>query len=599
CDGSALQIGGIARAGAQVANPLTGKVDEIRISSVLRVPPKDAPAAPVAPDGDTRLLMHLDEGRGAPEALSFGPAPEPDPPAMFEEQGTCYAVYDFLERFCGVRWFNPTDFGTDYPSTKTLVVQGAEVRRAPFFRFRQVHPAGLRYDSGTGLWHVDSDGYRRYDEAAYAELHKKWPSAGAYTRAKRRQMDAFLCRMRAGGEASAVNHSFYGYYDRFLKTNPDWFAKGYEGRSPQLCCTHPEVIRQVVQDARDFFDGKPVPSLPGFLAPGSDYFPLEPMDNSRYCQCDRCKPWIRERESYTGWSSGVHSDYIFQFVNEVARQVRQTHPNKWVAILAYHSHTAVPQRVKIEPNVIVHFCFACNRLFYDRLEYENELRLFNEWVTREKGRPLYLWLYYTFPTEIAWHSKGAWHAFPGYFVHTLDRQFKMFHQHGLRGMFHCGYGQEVEAYVTLRLMDDPTLDAEALLDEYFSRLYGAAAKPLKEFYLKVEDAYSTPARYPPEFFVKCHEKGQPGHQTEEIAWGHLGTPKLMDELGKLMASAKDLAKSDLEKARVRLFEKAVWDYLVESRRKYDARAAEREQRKAFEPKREAMRQAAPPKVRVP
>ncbi|MBM4086746.1 MAG: LamG domain-containing protein, partial [Planctomycetes bacterium] len=62
CDGSALQIGGIARAGAQVANPLTGKVDEIRISSVLRVPPKDAPAAPVAPDGDTRLLMHLDEG---------------------------------------------------------------------------------------------------------------------------------------------------------------------------------------------------------------------------------------------------------------------------------------------------------------------------------------------------------------------------------------------------------------------------------------------------------------------------------------------------------------------------------------------------------
>jgi len=43
----------------------------------------------------------------------------------------------------------------------------------------------------------------------------------------------------------------------------------------------------------------------------------------------------------------------------------------------------------------------------------------------------------------------------------------------------------------------------------------------------------------------------------------------------------------------------VWDYLVEGRRKYDARAVEREQRKAFEPKREAMRQAAPPKVRVP
>ena len=36
-------------------------------------------------------------------------------PGMWDEQGTMYAVYDFLERFCGVRWFNHTEVGTVCP----------------------------------------------------------------------------------------------------------------------------------------------------------------------------------------------------------------------------------------------------------------------------------------------------------------------------------------------------------------------------------------------------------------------------------------------------------------------------------------------------
>ena len=29
-------------------------------------------------------------------------------PGIWDDQGTMYAVYDFLERLCNVRWFTPT-----------------------------------------------------------------------------------------------------------------------------------------------------------------------------------------------------------------------------------------------------------------------------------------------------------------------------------------------------------------------------------------------------------------------------------------------------------------------------------------------------------
>ena len=50
-------------------------------------------------------------------------------PGIWDEQGTMYAVYDFLERYCNVRWFTPTEFGTDCPRQATLSVTGSELQR--------------------------------------------------------------------------------------------------------------------------------------------------------------------------------------------------------------------------------------------------------------------------------------------------------------------------------------------------------------------------------------------------------------------------------------------------------------------------------------
>jgi hypothetical protein len=164
---------------------------------------------------------------------------------------------------------------------------------------------------------------------------------------------------------------------------------------------------------------------------------------------------------------------------------------------------------------------------------------------------------------------GKFQAFPGFFAHSIGEQFDLFQKHGYTGVFHCGYGQEVEAYVTYRLMDDPKLRVDALLEEYFTRLYGPAAGPLREFYETVERTYGNPASYAEN--IATGKAEQHHHQTEEMAWKYLGTEERMAQLGKLMAQAQALAQTPEQQQRVELFRLGVWEYMVAGRRQYEER----------------------------
>ncbi len=104
CKDVPLGIGGmVAEPRAVVGNPFEGLIDEVRISKVVRQV-KGAAGGPYEPDEQTTLLLHCDEHGSTPRnsvlGLSLAAVP---PPALFGENGTLYAVYDFLERCCDVR----------------------------------------------------------------------------------------------------------------------------------------------------------------------------------------------------------------------------------------------------------------------------------------------------------------------------------------------------------------------------------------------------------------------------------------------------------------------------------------------------------------
>ncbi|MHB8968900.1 MAG: DUF4838 domain-containing protein [Pirellulaceae bacterium] len=494
-------------------------------------------------------------------------------PGIWDEQGTMYAVYDFLERCCNVRWFTPTEVGIDCPRQATLTVTGTELRRTPFMKYRYAaYPPSENYDQYTGLWPAGSAGGTKWEAAAYPKLRQRFAGDG-YGLAKRGWNTLFRLRHREGGEVCPGNHSLYGYYRRFWAEEKgqeplfagrraDWFAQGYEGQPPQMCYTSRGLVEQVAKDACEFFaTGK---SYPGAQA-GGDCFCVEPMDNAQFCKCAGCQKWLTGRDADSPFfTNGRHSDYFFQFVNEVAKIVGQKYPDKRIVCLAYMTHGAPPQQFRLEPNVLVQYCFACNRLNFDRVSYDHEVELLKQWRQEYPGRTLYLWLYDTFPVEIA--VNGNFHCFPGFFAHAVGEQFTLFQQQDYRGAFHCGYGQDVEAYLTYRLMDDPSLNTDTLLDEYFTRMYGPAAGPLRKFYETVEQTYGNPANYP-EAIAAGKIEGH-HHQTEEVAWGYLGNAQRMEILGRLMKEAQAAAQTDEQKRRVALFEMGTWDYMTAGRKQY-------------------------------
>ena len=521
---------------------------------------------------DALILMGRDAEKKGEIQYDYLTDPNADRtwPGFFEAQGTMYAVYDFLERFCGVRWFNPTDVGTVYGQRPTLVVEGEEIRRRPFMRYRGGHAAGQpgRYQWGGGLWRRGSDEGEEYNETAYAEATAKYSHPHRLGAARRAQNRLFMLRMRAGGQKSPCNHSFYHYYEQYWHKDhsnfksyyPEYFAKGYSGEEPpQMCYTNEGFINQLVEDIRDYFDhGGFKKRMSGIASPGykwgKDFYALEPMDNSSFCKGEDCRS---QYEPERGRAS-AHSTYWFRFVNKVARRIKKTHPDKTITTLAYMTHEGLPTGFELEDNVAVYFCISANRNPASASQLlEDQLGRLKEWGTKEDV-PMYLWHYHTFPTEIA--NNGKFYAFPGFFAHDLKKQFDLYHKLDIRGIFHCGFNGEVANYLSYKLMDDPTRDVDELLGEYFA-FYGPAAEPMRKFYSLVESRYCDPSLYP------SQANGEPynGHQNIRIAWKHLGDGETMERLTGYMKEARRLATDEPYARRVELWEKAVWSYMQTGR----------------------------------
>lgn len=497
---------------------------------------------------------------------------------LFDEQGTAYAVYDFLERYCGVRWYAPTEAGMVYPRKSTLVVRGGKIRRAPAFAYREALPSA-NYQKFTllgmvkGLW---------FDVSL-----------------RDRDWNLFWHRLRAGGRPFKVNHSFYGYYSRFWKQDknkpevfvsrrPEFFAQGYpkNAKPPQMCYTNPDFIAQVVEDARNFFNGKGLPY--GAVARGN-YFALEPMDNPYQSKGQACSALLKPQKEGVPYAEERRaSDLVFGFVNKVAREIKKSHPDKYLSVLAYGDHFFPPQHEELESNVAVMMSLRVRNWWVPYIK-QHDMTIYKAWIAEaeKSNRQLYVWLYYCFPEEIARGKHFA--VFPGFFAHTLAKQIKMFAEDGVQGVFLNGLGEQVDTYITFKLLDDPTLDVDKLLNEFFTRYYGDAGKPLEQLYREIESVYSDPRSYPESVRNTTVLRT---HQTEELAWKYLGTPERMDRWKSLVAEAVKLANTDLEKKRVEKFVSAVWQPMFEGFTSYQRMVVN-------VPKREFLKKQKLPQLRVP
>lgn len=452
-------------------------------------------------------------------------------PGTLDDQATCYATYDFLERFCDVRWYGPTPLGVVVPAKSTLTIAPVEIRRSPSLLHR--HGQGGNWPIVCTQWDNPTDSQRHL----------------------------FYRRLRFGGEKWAGMHSFASFQPRFLKkdkdhpelwegSRPDFFAVGWEneGEWRQLCLTNQDLIKQVAQDARDFFDGK---GVKGTQPASGEYFTIVPADSDHWCKCDRCQAVLapgktRDKPGY--FESGTGSDYVFGFVNAVAKEVGKTHPDKFIATLAYHVYS-YPPTFKLEPNVAVAPCVViCYG--YQKKIIANIDAFYSQWVV-DKERRFHLWNYFHHPMERALIE--GWRCFPLFMPDVISQWVKRYHRDGVRGYYLCGIGEQLDYYLYMQTAFNVDTDYKLLVDEFFTRYFGPAAEPMKRFYYRISEINE--------------EEGVLG-TSQKLSWERLGTAERMEELGALMARAVELAQSDPEKRRVETWRKGVWNYMVKGRDKF-------------------------------
>lgn len=359
---------------------------------------------------------------------------------------TAFAVYSFIEDDLGVRWFAPGGLWEHVP-----VQPGGELGVDVVERV-VVPDTSPRVWSGHGWF----DNWRAWNLRNKTVLSEVVP---------RRQFQNFLYRVFPPSKYAETNPEYYP-----LVQGERWIPPDDSYRYWRPCESNPDVLRITVEYAREWFDARP----------NVDGFSLGMDDIAHLCACDDCRAMDPHPDSY---ERREFSDRHYKFVNAVAREIAQSHPDRYIGTLIYSIARELPETVeRLEDNVFG-WITETSAAWWIEGRKEADQELSRRWAQR--CRHLSRYDYYGFASIT-----------PRVTPRSMDEQIKFDKSLGFEGMY-------TEVYTFLphtapmiwalaRLQWDHTLDIEELLGEFYEKMYGPAAPIMREYFDLMERSYNEP-----------------------------------------------------------------------------------------------------------
>lgn len=264
-------------------------------------------------------------------------------------KGTLYAMYDLLERDLGVRWLFPGEHGEVVPKQTALSIAELNRREQPRIEKRKVRNAALTR------------------EDTYAPVLEKWGISVAAWKAAHEGDGAWYRRMRLGQRIEIDGgHAFPGWWEKYGKEHPDWFALQPDGTRTQtpgrerLCKSNPALWDEIARVRVGDFKAHPE-KLTASICPNDG-------GKNKFCMCSQCRaldpadaPKLLGDPSLIDPTTKLPfpeypalSDRVFTFFNEIAKRVRTETPDRSLVAYAYSVYRTPPVKVKqLEPNLIV------------------------------------------------------------------------------------------------------------------------------------------------------------------------------------------------------------------------------------------------------
>lgn len=354
-----------------------------------------------------------------------------------QPRGTLYAVYTFLEENIGCRWWSSK--ASTIPIKPTLRIGRLNVRYVPPLEYRET----FWFDAFNGDWAV-----RNKSNGNSERLDAKRGGKHTY--------QGFV-------------HTFFPLIqpEKYFADHPEWFSE-IDGKRiherAQLCLTNEEMRTELVKNLRERLRNNPAATIAS----------VSQNDWHGNCQCSKCAAIEKEEGSPAG--------LMLRFVNAVAEDIEEEFPNIAISTLAYQYTRKPPKITKPRPNVIVRLCsIECS--FCRPLSDERNKKFRDDIVGWSKiCNRLYIWDYTTnFRHYIMPHPN----------LRVLGPNVKFFVNHSVKGLFEQGaYTSsgaemaELRAWVLARLLWNPKLDGQELINEFIAGYYGPAGPHIKD-YLKI------------------------------------------------------------------------------------------------------------------
>jgi hypothetical protein len=338
------------------------------------------------------------------------------------EKGTLYGVYSFLEKYLGCRMYSPKV--KIIPKQKQIVLGKINDQQVPVIGFRDTH-------------------YRSTWDAEYTDWHKLDHAPDG----ERTDWGMWVHTFN-----ELVSPQIY------YQSHPEYFAMVKGKRLPtQLCLSNAAVLEITVQNLRKKIAQNPA----------AKYWSVSQNDNRNYCTCDSCKA-LDERE-------GSPSGSIINFVNKVADQF----PDKMISTLAYEYGRHAPKTLKPHDNVNIMLCSIeayRDKPIKDDTSSAEFVKDVQDWGKIAKD--IIVWDYVI-------QFNHLLSPFPN--LQVLQPNIQFFAENGVNAMFEQGnreVGGEFAAlrsYLISKLLWDPYLDIDSVMNDFLFGYYGAAGKPVREY----------------------------------------------------------------------------------------------------------------------
>lgn len=340
-------------------------------------------------------------------------------------KGAVFGVTGLLEDHLGCRYYSPEV--QIIPQKEDVYLKSFTDRQNPASVFRVIH--------GTFCEDPDYRDFRRLHTIKDVYDDNGWEGYWVHT---------FKHLLPAG---------------KYFETHPEYFSLVSGKRVPygQPCLTNPEVLRITIEHLEKEMKAHP----------DKRYWSVSQEDNYDYCRCEHCQA----SDEKFGGPSGT----MMQFVNQVARRF----PEKTITTLAYQYTRKPPVNVALEPNVMVMLCtIELNRS--QAIETDPGSVSFKEDIIgwSKLCRNILLWDY-----EVQFTNYFS--PFP--LFHTLQPNIRFFNKYGTTAHFQqCNVGEGVElselkAYLISKLLWNPEINADEVMNEFLSGFYNEAAPFVRSY----------------------------------------------------------------------------------------------------------------------